>query len=156
MKLFGKLFGRKAKDLTYDQIADLLDGASGGYVAGVAVTDKTALQVSTVLACVKVIADGCATPDLHVFRELPDGKRQKATNIPEYRMLSRRPNEWQTSFEWRRLMTIHAALTGTGLSIKVRGDNGRVRELIPVQPGRWDVRKVSRYELRYRCWTNSG
>ena len=156
MNLFSKYFGRKAKELSYDQIADLLDGTSGGMIAGVAVTDKTALQVSTVLACVKVIADGCATPDLHVFRELPDGKRQKATNIPEYRMLSRRPNEWQTSFEWRRLMTIHAALTGTGLSIKVRGDNGRVRELIPVQPGRWDVRKVSRYELRYRCWDEFG
>lgn len=53
-------------------------------------------------------------------------------------------------------MTLHAALTGSGLSIKVKGDNGRVRELIPVQPGRWEVRKVSRYELRYRCWDEFG
>lgn len=147
---------RKATELTYDQIAGLIDGVSGGSVAGVAVTDKSALQVSTVLACVKVIADGCATPDLHVYREKRDGSRERATNIPEYRLLSRRPNEWQTSFEWRRQMTIHAALTGAGLSIKVRGDNGRVRELIPVQPGRWDVRKVSRYEVRYRCWDEFG
>ena len=147
---------RKAAELTYDQIASLIDGASGGRVAGVAVTEKTALQVATVLACVKVIADGCATPDLHVYREKPDGRREKATNIPEYRLLSRRPNEWQTSFEWRRQMTLHAALTGTGLSIKVRGDNRRVRELIPVMPGRWDVRKISRYELRYRCWDEFG
>ena len=136
MKLLDKLLGRKAAQLTYDQVASLIDGVGGGSVAGVVVTDKTALQVSTVLACVKVIADGCATPDLHVFRELADGTRQKATNIPEYRLLSRRPNEWQTSFEWRRQMTIHAALTGAGLSIKVRGDNRRVRELIPVMPGR--------------------
>lgn len=156
MKLFDRLLGRKAAQLTYDQVADLIDGMSGGTVAGIAVTDKTALQVSTVLACVKVIADGCATPDLHVYRELDDGTRQKATNIPEYRLLSRRPNEWQTSFEWRRQMTIHAALTGAGLSIKVRGDNRRVRELIPVMPGRWDVRKVSRYEVRYRCWDEFG
>lgn len=147
---------RKATELTYDQIADLIDGTSGGTVAGVTVTDKTALQVSTVLACVKVIADGCATPNLHVFREMPDGTRQKAVNIPEYRLLSRRPNEWQTSFEWRRQMTIHAALTGAGLSIKTKGTNGRVRELIPVEPGRWDVRRVSRYEVRYRCWDEFG
>jgi hypothetical protein len=53
-------------------------------------------------------------------------------------------------------MTMHAALTGAGLSIKVRGDNRRVRELIPVMPGRWDMRKVSRYELRYRCWDEFG
>lgn len=151
MSFFDRLFGRKATQLTYDQVANLIDGVSGGSVAGVTVTDKTALQVSTVLACVKVIADGCATPNLHVYREMSDGTRQKADNIPEYRLLARRPNQWQTSFEWRRQMTIHAALTGSALSIKVRGDNRRVRELIPVMPGRWEVRKVSRYEIRYRC-----
>lgn len=156
MKLFDRLLGRKAAQLTYDQVADLIDGVSGGQVAGVTVNEKTALQVSTVLACVKVISDGCATPDLNVFREKPDGRREKATNIPEFRLLNRRPNEWQTSFEWRRLMTIHAALTGTGLSVKSFHNNGRVRELIPVEPGRWDVRKVSRYELRYRCWDEFG
>ena len=156
MKFLDRLFGRKATELTYDQVANLIDGASGGTVAGMPVNDKTALQVSTVLACVKVIADGCATPALHVFREGADGRRQKAENIPEYRLLSRRPNEWQTSFEWRRQMTLHAALTGTGLSLKVRGDNRRVRELIPVMPGRWDVRRISRYELRYRVWDDWG
>ena len=156
MKLLDRLFGRKSAQLTYDQVANLIDGVAGGSVAGVAVTEKSALQVSTVLACVKVIADGCATPDLHVYREKRDGRRERAINIPEYRLLSRRPNEWQTSFEWRRQMTIHAALTGAGLSIKVKGDNGRVRELIPVQPGRWDVRKVSRYEVAYRCWDEFG
>lgn len=156
MKILDRLLGRKAAQLTYDQVADLIDGTGGGRVAGFAVTDKTALQVTTVLACVKAIADGCATPDLHVYREKADGTREKATNIPEYRLLSRRPNEWQTSFEWRRQMTLHAALTGTGLSLKVRGDNRRVRELIPVMPGRWDVRKVARYEVRYRCWDEFG
>lgn len=156
MKILDRIFGRKAAELTYDQVASLIDGASAGRAAGVVVTEKTALQVSTVLACVKVIADGCATPDLHVYREGKDGRREKATNIPEYRLLCRRPNEWQTSFEWRRQMTMHAALTGAGLSIKVRGDNRRVRELIPVQPGQWDVRRVSRYELRYRCWDEFG
>jgi len=156
LKFIDRLLGRKATQLTYDQVANLIDGVSGGTVAGVTVTEKTALQVSTVLACVKAIADGCATPDLHVYRELPDGTRQKATNIPEYRLLSRRPNEWQTSFEWRRQMTLHAALTGAALSVKVRGDNRRVKELIPVMPGQWDVRRTSRYELRYRCWDEFG
>lgn len=156
MKWVDKLLGRKSAQLTYDQLAGLIDGGGGGQVAGVTVTDKTALQVATVLACVKVIADGCSTPDLRVFREKPDGTRELANNIPEYRLLSRRPNEWQTSLEWRRQMTVHAALTGAGLSIKVRGDNRRVRELIPVMPGRWDVRKISRYEARYRCWDEFG
>lgn len=154
MKLIDRFLGmfeRRATELSYDQIASLIDGNGGGKIAGVTVNAGTALQVSTVLACVRVIADGCATPDLHVYRELKDGTKERALNIPEYRLLSRRPNEWQTSYEWRRMMTLHAALTGAGLSIKVKGDNSRVRELIPVQPGSWTVRKISRYEVRYRC-----
>ncbi len=156
MKLWDRLLGRKAAQLTYDQVADLIDGVSGGTIAGVSVTEKTALQVATVLACVKVIADGCATPNIGVFRQKKDGTRERADNIPEHRLLSRRPNEWQTSFEWRRQMTLHAALTGSGLSIKVKGENGRIRELIPVMPGQWDVRRVSRYDVRYRIWDQFG
>lgn len=146
----------RATQLDYDQIASLIDDVGGGYVAGVAVTEKTALQVATVLACVRAIANGCATPDLGVYRYKSDGTSELAENIPEYRLLSRRPNEWQTSFEWRRMMTMHSTLTGAALSIKVRGDNRRVRELIPVPPGRWDVHKLSRYEARYRCWDEFG
>lgn len=156
MSWWRRLLGQKATQLTYDQIASLIDDADGGRVAGLVVNPKTALQVATVLACVRTIADGCATPRLEVFRETRDGKRERATNIPEYRLLNRRPNEWQTSYEWRRLMTAHAALTGAALSIKVRGDNRRVRELIPVMPGRWDVRRVARYEVRYRVWDDFG
>lgn len=123
LKIFspGGLFGRKAAELTYDQIADLID--SGGLklsdFAGMPVTEKTLLQTSTVLACVKVIADGCATPELRVFREKDDGTRQKATNIPEYRLLNRRPNEFQTSFEWRRM----ADLRGVPCSQSPDGDH---------------------------------
>lgn len=156
MGILQRVFGRRAKELTYDQVAALLDGGGSANVGGMTVTAKTAIQVTTVLACVKTIADGCATPDLHVFREKPDLTREKATNIPEYRLLARRPNEWQTSYEWRRMMTLHAALTGTAISLMVRGDNGRVRELIPILPGRWSVQKTNRYTLEYRCWDEFG
>lgn len=157
MKFFDRILGRKSSEgPSYDQIADMIDGRGSAQVAGVTVNDRTALKVSTVLACVKVIADGCATPALGVFRQNADGTRERAINIPEWRLLNRRPNEWQTSFEWRQLMTAHAVLTGSALSIKVKGLNGRVRELIPVEPGKWDVRKVSRYEVRYRCYDEFG
>lgn len=150
-------FGQRAAQLTYDQIADLIDGSGARTVAGMTVTPETALQVSTVLACVKVICDGVATPDLHVYRDRPgDGRRELATNIGEYRLLARRPNEFQTSFQWRRMMTLHAALCGAGVSLIVRGGNGRVRELIPLVPGKWDVRQTSRYVVRYRCWDEFG
>ncbi|MGG7603536.1 phage portal protein [Massilia sp. BKSP1R2A-1] len=156
MKFLDRILGRKSAQRTDAQIMDLIDGRGGAIIAGVHVNALTALQVSTVLACVKVIADGCATPKLHVYREKDDGSREKATNIPEYRLLARRPNEWQTSFEWRRQMTMHAALEGRALSIKVRGDNHRVRELIPVPPGSWTIERISRYEVVYHCWDEFG
>lgn len=156
MNFFTRLFGRKSAQLTYDQIADLIDGKGGVTVAGVHVSAKSALQTSTVLACVKVISEGCATPRLQVFRDLKDGTRELATNIPEYRLLSRRPNEWQTSFDWRQMMTLHACLSGYGLSIKVKTDNNRLTEFIPVEPGQWSVRRISRYELVYTCWDEFG
>lgn len=151
MKIIDRLFGRKAAELTYDQIVGLIDsGGTSSGIAGVHVSEKTALQVSTVLACVKVISEGCSTPDLHVFRDnTKSGKQERATNIPEYRLLARRPNEWQTSLEWRKMMTLHACLAGKGLSIMVRGANGRVQELLPVPPGNWTEERISRYELRY-------
>jgi HK97 family phage portal protein len=156
LERFRSAFSQKATQLTYDQIANLIDGSGQSVIAGVAVSAKTALQVSTVLACVKVIADGCATPKLHVYREGNVKRREMATNIPEYRLLARRPNQWQTSFEWRRMMTVHAALTGAGLSLKVRGGNRRVIELIPIIPGNWTVHKVSRYSVVYRVWDEFG
>lgn len=139
----------------FEEVIARLDDAYGGTIAGETVTVKTALQVATVLACVKVIADGCATPVLHVYRESADGRRQLATNIPEYRMLNRRPNQWQTSFEFRRTMTAHAALTGNALAVKVMVGN-RVRELIPVAPGNFTIQRLDRYGVVFRCFDEFG
>jgi HK97 family phage portal protein len=146
-------FGRKSAPAavrTFEETMARLDGGFGDALSSLYVSPETALQVSSVLACVKVIADGCATPPLNLYRAT-DGRngRQLATNIPEFRMLSRRPNEFQTSFEFRRQMTLHAALTGNALAIKTKVGT-RLRELLPVPPGCWTVERVGRYELVYR------
>lgn len=127
-----------------------------GAVSGERVTIDTALRVSACLACVKVIADGVATPKLHVYRETKSG-RELAINIPEYRMLNRRPNDFQTSFEFRRTMTMHAVLCGDAVAIKVKAPgSNRVRELIPVEPRQVHIDEISRYEVRYRCYDQWG
>lgn len=139
----------------FEEVMERLDDAYGGTIGGEPVTVKAALQTATVLACVREIANGCATPNLHVYRMKKDGSRELALNIPEYRLLNRRPNEWQTSFEFRRTMTAHAALTGNALAIKVKAGN-RVRELIPVAPGNFSIERVERYGVQYRCYDEFG
>lgn len=133
----------------FEEVMDRIDDLHGATVAGIAVSPTVALQVATVRACANAIADGCATPNLHLYRETPDGRRQLATNIPEYRLINRRPNEWMTSFEFRRTMTLHAVLTGNALAVKVKSGN-RVRELIPVKPGNYVIERYGRYDVRYR------
>lgn len=158
MNIFKRLatLGKRAKELTYDQIANLIDGGGGWEIAGVHVNERTALEVSTVLDCVTVIADGCSTPELHVMRDIGGGRSERASNIPEYRLLTKRPNEWQTASEWRWMMTAQAVLGGGGLSIKVKGDNGRLRELIPLPLGAWKIERTGRYDWQVRCWDEYG
>jgi phage portal protein BeeE len=57
------------------------DGWSEGNArtsAGVRVTAETALECSTVLACVRLIAENVATVPLHVYRRLPEGGKERA------------------------------------------------------------------------------
>lgn len=143
---------RKSTPRPFDDVIALLDRDG---VGGQSVSITSAMQVATVMACVRAIANGCATPALNVFRELGDGRRQLASNIPEFRMLNRRANEWQTSFEFRRTMTMHAALTGDALAVKVKFGS-RTRELIPVRPGFFRIDKVGMYEWVYRVWDEYG
>lgn len=145
--MFG-IFRRKGK--TIDQIANEIDGFGGSIVAGRAVTEKTALEVSTVLACVDVIASGCAVPEISVLRDLGKGKTAPATDVKAYRLLRRRPNELQTSYEFRDTLTMHAALAGNGYALPVRDvRNDEVIELLPLMPHQVMVDQRDRYGLLY-------
>lgn len=144
-------FFKKSKPVPVDEeVIERIDGTAPG-------DGRTAnpLSVATVLACVRVIADGCATPPLHVYRTDTNGKRSLATDIPEYRLLHRRPNAWQTSQQFRQMMTLHAALTGGALALKVK-QRGQVTELIPVMPGNYQIEEIARYDYRYRVWDKWG
>jgi HK97 family phage portal protein len=136
-----------------DEIAEQIDGRLP--IAGRGVSQSDAMGVATVMACVKVISDGVATPELMIYRETEDGRRVVARDVPLFRVLNRRPNQWQTSMEFRRTMTMHAALTGNALAIKTRV-RGEVRELIPVPPENFEIRRNSRYEMEFRAYDEFG
>ena len=101
--------------------------------SGVVVTHETALKVSTVLACVRVIAEDIAKHPLNLYNKTKDGKELQTDN-PLFPLLKAQPNSWQTSFEWREVMTIHAALTGNGFSLIVPDARGKIVSLRPLMP----------------------
>lgn len=99
-----------------------------------AVNPATALSVTAVLACVRVLANGVSQVPLNVYRPRAGGGSDIAKDHALHSMLHRKPNSWQTSFEFRENMLIQAALCGNFYAFKnmVRGT---VREIIPFAPG---------------------
>lgn len=137
----------RRKGKTIDEVARDIDDAT----RGVSVTQSAALEESVVFACLDIIASSVATPELEVMRRGNDGRSQKATDLSSYRLLHRRPNEWQTSFEFRQMMTCHAVLAEEAIAVKaIDGRTGEISELLPVLP-QWVTRiKRGRYETVYR------
>lgn len=129
-----------------DVIARLMHEGGGESDSGVAVTEDVALKVSTVLACVTLIANDVASMPLRVRRATGTGTAV-ATDAPEYALLFKRPNEWQSAFEFRQMMTAQAVLRGEAFALKVMS-GGRVRELWPLQKSEVEVRREDG-EIRY-------
>lgn len=108
--------------------------------------------LSAVICALRVISEGVAQVPLKVYKETEENGRlvrRPATGRGVYTVLHRRPNAWMTSFEWRELMTLHAALYGNGYSVIYRV-NGEVDELIPVHPRDMQLR-FERGEVFYRA-----
>lgn len=96
---------------------------------------KAAIRCAAAMACARVIANGIAQVPLKLFQEDQAGKKAPAREHPLYRVLHRKPNPWQTSFEFRETIGLHLVLAGRAYVYKVIVGN-RVRELIPFEPGR--------------------
>lgn len=140
---------------TIDQIAKELDEGISRKTGGQVVNHETALGVSTVLACVDVLATSCAMPPLHVMRDLGGDQKEKAKDSTAYRLFYRRPNQLQTSFEFRWTLTAHAALTGNGYALPVYVD-GQLKELLPLLPSMVTTPRTKRYEQIYEVHDDYG
>jgi HK97 family phage portal protein len=101
----------------------------------------TALQVSTVLACVNIISNGVAAMPLNVYERVVtagssrEGKK-KARNHNLFDLLHDSPNVEMTSFTWRKTEQIHACLWGNCYSEIERNNNGDIIALWPRNPAR--------------------
>lgn len=125
--------------------------------SGARVTAESALYVSTVLACVRVIANGVSQVPFRVYREDDKGGREPANDHPLAKVLYRRPNRWQTSYEFRETLMFHVLLTGNAFAFVNRvGMERKVAELIPLDPKHVSVRQLPDMSLEYRVTSDSG
>jgi HK97 family phage portal protein len=110
-------------------------GPTSVSAGGMAVTQLTALQVSTVQACVSIRAEDIAKLPVHVYRCLPNGGRQIVADHPLEKVLQR-PNDYQSAFEFKEQMQVSILLRGNAYAVKLRDWRGNVTALIPVNPDR--------------------
>lgn len=154
--LFGVLARPEAKSAVDDgEWWKRLLGLGAQSKAGVSVNLDTALRVSTVMACARVLAEGIAQLPLKLYREKADGGREVAADHPLHALLSRRPNSWMTSFEFRETMTMHAVLTGNAFAVKVTVGS-EVRELLPVVPGNVTIERQPDWSVLYKIQDKDG
>lgn len=139
MGFFRQLFGRRAHPSQHSLAA--IFGDAENTHAGVAVTEQTALTLSTVFACVRVLAESVASLPLLTYRRLANGGKERAENHPLYPLLREQANPEMTSFELRETLIAHVATWGNGYA-EIEWDRaGRTLALWPLNPARMTVER---------------
>ena len=101
----------RARDKPKDAVSAAPTFYFGTSGSGKAVNANTAIQLSTVYVCVRVISETVASLPLGVY-EATDAGNRKATDHPLYRLLHDEPNTEMTSFILREVMLGHLLLWG--------------------------------------------
>ena len=91
---------------------------------------EDAMAASAVSACVRLISGNVAKLPAPVFRMNGD-QRKRVRNHPVDVILNRRPNSWQTSLEFRKMMTARVALDGNAYALK-QHEGANLSALIPL------------------------
>lgn len=102
-------------------------GTASGAVVGI----DGALRVAAGWRCVNIIAGAIGGMPLELYRRVSERERQVAVDHPLRDVLTRRPNGWQTPFEFKRMLTALAVLKGNGYGLKITS-RGRVLEVWPL------------------------
>ena len=118
--------------------------------SGERVDEKSAMQISTVYACVRLLAETVAGLPLHLYRYTDKGNgKEKALEHPLYRLLYRQPNPEMTSFTFRETMMTHLLLWGNAYAQIIRDGKNTVLGLYPLLPENVEVDRDEQDNLFY-------
>lgn len=112
------------------------------------VTNDGAMQLTAVMACVRVISESVASLPFVLYREADNGGKTPVKDHWLYRLF-KRPNSFQNGFEYREMAGAHLALRGNHYSQIIANGDGEVTALIPLHPDRVRVDMISESNWRY-------
>ena len=127
----------------------------GGSTAGKAVNERSAMQMTAVYACVRILSEAIAGLPLHLYEYGCDGSKEKAVEHPLYFLLHDEPNKEMTSFVFRETLMTHLLLWGNAYAQVIRNGKGEVIALYPLMPNRMEVNRTDKGQLYYQYTTSS-
>lgn len=98
-----------------------------------------AMQVSTVYACVSLLARVISSLPLMVYENLPDGQRRIARGTNLWMVLHSRPNDQMTPRDFWSTMIMHWAMRGNAYAQIMRDSTGDLIALWPLSPDQMEV-----------------
>ena len=84
----------------------------GNSTSGKRVNERSAMQMTAVYACVRILSEAIAGLPLHLYRYTDSGGKEKAIDNPLYFLLHDEPNTEMTSFAFRETLMTHLLLWG--------------------------------------------
>ena len=125
----------------------------GNSTSGKQVTERSAMQMTAVYSCVRILAEAVAGLPLHLYRYTENGGKEKALDHPLYRLLHDEPNPEMSSFVFRETLMTHLLLWGNAYSQIIRNGKGEVIALYPLMPNRMSVDRDESGQLYYQYTT---
>lgn len=103
----------------------------------VSVTQRQAMGIAAVYACVYRIASTIASLDLGVYRK-QNGGTERLNEHPSQTVISDMPNEYMTAVEFWEMVVGNAVAHGAGHAVITRDNTGRPTGMYPVAPDEVD------------------
>lgn len=121
----------------------------GGSTSGKRVNERSAMQMTAVYSCVRILSEAVAGLPLHLYRYTKDGGKEKAVEHPLYFLLHDEPNPEMTSFVFRETLMTHLLLWGNAYAQIIRNGKGEILALYPLMPDRMTVDRDDMGRLYY-------
>lgn len=96
----------------------------------VEVNEDSAMQLSAVWACVRLLSETVASLPVNVYRKTPKG-RELAPDHWLSLLMARKPNRYQTKVEFFETLMLNLALHGNAYA-KITKVGGQIRSLLPL------------------------
>ncbi len=107
--------------------------------AGVQVTAAVAMTYIPFFAGIRLISEDLGSLPFGVYRDRPDGGKEKRTDHPLHSVLHDQANPYMTAMSWREVIQAHCLTWGNGYSEIEYATDGSVMWLWPLRPDRMSV-----------------